>query len=75
MVTTMDLPHWQKRLENHFRELSAHRRKETPDRRIFSLEHGLDISEVHALATAVRTNIAAGPPLFEHALAWIVYAA
>jgi len=62
MVMTMDLAHWQERLENHFRELSAHRRKKFSDRRIFGLEHGLDISETHALTTAVRAHIANGPP-------------
>lgn len=74
MVMTMDLAHWQKRLENHFRELSAHRRKKFSDRRIFGLEHGLDISETHALTTAVRAHIANGPPAWDHALAWMVYA-
>lgn len=69
----MDLAHWQKRLENHFRELSAHRRKFS-ERRIFCLEHGLDISETQALTTAVRTHIADDPPAWEHALAWVVYA-
>ncbi len=74
MVMAMDLAHWQKRLENHFRELSTHRRRKFPDRRIFGLEHGLDISETQALTTAVRAHIADGPPAWDHALAWMVYA-
>lgn len=74
MVMAMDLAHWQKRLENHFRELSAHRRIKFPDRRIFGLEHGLDISETQALTTAVRAHIANGPPAWDHALTWMVYA-
>jgi hypothetical protein len=75
MVVAIDLAHWQERLESHFRELSASRRRVAPDRRIFGLEHGLDPSEVQALATAVRGHIAVSPPSREHALAWIVYAA
>lgn len=70
----MDLAHWQKRLEDHFRELSAHRRRKFPDRQIFGLEHGLDVSEIHALINAVRAHIADGPPVWEHALDWVVYA-
>jgi hypothetical protein len=70
---TMDLAHWQKRLESHFSELSAHRRRGSPERGIFGLEHGLEISEIQALAKAARAHIAARPPLFEHVLVWIVY--
>lgn len=69
-----DLASWQKRLENHFRELSDHRRKKFPDRRIFGLEHGLDTSEIQDLSTAVRNHIANAPPAWEHALVWMVYA-
>lgn len=46
-----------------------------PDQRIFGLEHGLEIAEIQALSKDVRAHIAAEPPLFEHALAWIVYSA
>lgn len=75
MVVTMDLAHWHKRLQRHFSELSAQRRKMFPDQRIFGLEHGLEIAEIQALSKAVRAHIAAEPPLFKHALAWIVYSA
>ena len=71
----IDLAHWQNRLQDHFRELSAQRRMKSPDRRIFGLEHGLDKSEIQSLTTAVRAHIAVGPPELEHSLAWIVYAA
>jgi hypothetical protein len=71
----MDLANWQKCLENHFKELLSYRRSKSTDAQIFGLEHGLDISEINALATAVRNHIAGSPPSFGHALAWIVYAA
>jgi hypothetical protein len=70
----MGLAHWQERLKSHFRELLAQRRGEEPNRRVFGLEHGLDASEVQALAAAVRAHITDSPPSWEHALAWIVYA-
>ncbi len=71
----MDLAYWQDRLEQHFRELSVHRKGISPDRRVFGLEHGLDATETRALADGVRAHITGGPPLWKHALAWIVYAA
>ncbi|MGB4099780.1 MAG: hypothetical protein WBM02_10280 [bacterium] len=70
----MNLAQWHKRLECHFRVLSAHRKSRFQNRQIFGLEHGLDISEIRALMTAVRAHIADGPPAWDHALAWIVYA-
>lgn len=70
----MNLEDWQRHLEDHFRDLSTKRRRDAPDRRIFSLEHGLSISEIQDISATVRAHIAKGPPLQEHALPWIVYA-
>lgn len=75
VVMAVNLAYWQRRLEKHFSGLSDHRRRVAPDSRIFGLEHGLNLSEVQALAAAVRSHIADNPPSLEHALAWIVYAA
>ncbi len=70
-----DLAHWHTRLESHFRELSSGRSSVVPGRPVFGLEHGLDPSEVQAIATAVRAHVAVNEPTREHRLPWIVYAA
>jgi hypothetical protein len=75
MVIDFDLIQWQKRLEIHFRELLSRRVRATPSRPIFGLEHGLDLSEVLALETSIRKNIASRFPSQDHILPWIVYAA
>lgn len=67
-----ELDRWQARLAAHFTELRRNRSSPL-DAPIFALEHGLDASEVQALALAVRAHIAHAPPCNDHALAWIVY--
>jgi hypothetical protein len=71
----MNLGDWQRLLEDHYKDLSAKRRREAPDRRVFSLEHGLNANEIQDLSAAIRAHIAEGAPLRKHALPWIVYAA
>jgi len=75
LVAEMNLGDWQRLLEDHYKDLSAKRRREAPDRRVFSLEHGLNANEIQDLSAAIRAHIAEGAPLRKHALPWIVYAA
>jgi hypothetical protein len=70
-----DLASWHARLAQHFEQLGAARRAAGGDRPIFALEHGLEATEVQAVAAAVRAHIARAAPSMGHALAWIVYAA
>jgi hypothetical protein len=70
-----ELDSWQARIATHFVELYRKRSVEAPGRPIFALEHGLDLSDIQALARAVRGNVTTGAPSREHALPWIVYAA
>ncbi len=70
-----DLANWQARLAQHFTALQGQRCGDTPRRTVFALEHGLDLSEVHDLAGAVRSQVSAGPPSRLHPLPWIVYSA
>ena len=71
----MDLDSWQARLAKHFSQLREDRNTTWADKPIFALEHGLEPAEVQALSAAVRAHIAHAPPHFDHALAWIIYAA
>jgi hypothetical protein len=68
-----ELRNWQMRLERHFTDLQRHRDTNGSGRPIFGLEHGLSAVDVHALAGAVRAEIARRPPSRDHTLAWIVY--
>ena len=70
----MDLNTWQIRLESHFEEVAYKRSSTTGTSHIFSLEHGLDESEVKLIVEAVRAHIKSLKPSMDHWLPWIVYA-
>lgn len=71
----MSLVDWQQRLEQHFEQLRRQRTGSVGDRPIFALEHGLAPTELSQLERDVRSHIAGSPPLKEHSLPWVVYAA
>jgi hypothetical protein len=71
----LELGTWQARLAAHFTALQRSRRSNAPDQPVFALEHGLNQSEVQALAAAVRAHVTSAAPSREHSLPWTVYAA
>jgi len=71
----MTLSEWQSRLREHFEELRRVRSARVGDKPIFALEHGLEAADREALTVAIRAHIAEAPPLGDHVLPWIVYAA
>jgi hypothetical protein len=75
MVANDELGSLQIRLNNHFSNLHRLRIKESPDRQVFALEHGLSMPEIQMLKAAVRADIANKEPSWEQRLPWIVYAA
>ena len=70
-----DLDSWQLRLGDHFRDLASRRSGMGQRTPVFALEHGLEDTEIQAVAAAVRTHIRHMAPSTDHGLAWIVYAA
>lgn len=75
MVTARDLDHWNARLASQFAALAEKRHSGVGTPPVFALEHGLDESEIKAVAGAVRTYIGSRAPTSQHRLPWIVYAA
>lgn len=71
----MSLADWQQRLEQHFERLRQQRTGSVGDQPIFALEHGLTPSELSQLERDIRSYITVAPPLKEHSLPWVVYAA
>ncbi|MBI5647637.1 MAG: hypothetical protein HY962_11965 [Ignavibacteriae bacterium] len=69
-----DLSHWQQHLTAHFQDLASQRNGAGGSTPIFALEHGLETTELQALANSVRTHIANYAPSNDHTLPWIVYA-
>ncbi|TWB48255.1 hypothetical protein [Nitrospirillum viridazoti] len=69
-----DLDALQKRLEDHFKQLSATRRERGLP--VFVLEHGLSVDELSLLTKLLKAKLAASASyrLSTHWLAWIVFA-
>jgi len=65
---------WQARLSRHFSVLAEGRSAQRGSS-VFVLEHGLTPDELAGLSSAVRAQIFTSPPLREHELPWMVYAA
>ena len=72
---SQELKQWHVRLDKHFKELLSQKVVMGADRTIFALEHGLNSTEMKALATGVRAHVASHQPFVEHSLPWVVYAA
>lgn len=64
---------WQDRLALHFAALRDHRRAAGAELPVFGLEHGLDLSEVEQLESAIKLHIGSRQPARSHELPWIVY--
>lgn len=75
MVMPMGLDSWQTLLSEHFGELHQRRTRSGLDKPVFALEHGLDSSQLEAIASYVRNDVVDGPLSREFPLPWIIYAA
>ena len=65
------LDDWQRRVEQHFQNLSRKRAGTGLD--VFAIEHGLANDEIEQISDALRLHLRRGHRLSKHWLLWVIY--